>query len=228
MLALQVANLISDIGDDGIAFSFYLGPLSGLELLHCKQIVPVGARSELCPPFKSHMGEVENGYVSLTFRAAGDENHRHAFGLCRLEQLARRLDCLGAAFEDPLIEAARALRQYVARTIRHETEIVGEQIRPVGQRGLVDIENKRGPLRLGRVLFDIFLRRIEHSRDVDIVVFLVILKQQILDRTEIERRQRGWRNVVRNRGRARLRSRQYRTCRKRKRHDSGGCNQQIA
>jgi hypothetical protein len=45
-------------------------------------------------------------------------------------------------------------------------------------------------------LLDIFLRRCKHRRDVQIVVFLVILKQQILDRANIECPLRGFGNVI--------------------------------
>src|ERR1700738_2699605 len=42
--------------------------------------------------------------------------------------------------------------------------------------------------RVAFCLLDELLRRIEHRRDVNIVIFLVILEQQILDRADIERR----------------------------------------
>src|SRR6516164_6168325 len=196
MLALNVAHLIPDIGNDGVALGFDFRPFRALELLHRWQTVPGGARSELAPAFISRVIEVENGDVPLPVRTAGNENHRDALGLGCLEQLARRLDGSGAAFEDPLVEPARTSRQHLTRTISYEAKIIGDQIRPVGERGLVDIEHKRRLLRLVGVLLDISLRRFEHGRDVDVVVLLVILKQPILDRAEIERRLRGFGKVV--------------------------------
>ena len=55
MLALQVAHLISDIGDDRVALGFDLGPLCRFVRLHIGQIVAVGARSKLGPSIKSLM-----------------------------------------------------------------------------------------------------------------------------------------------------------------------------
>lgn len=135
--------------------------------------------------------------------------------LAALNNLRAGSMALALALEDQLVEAARACRQHIASPIRHETEIVGgEQIRPVAQRGLVDIEHERGLLYLVGVLLDISLRRFEHSCEVHIVVFLVIVAQQILDRAEIERPLlRIFGNVVFNRGRTRLRSGRHGICR---------------
>ena len=47
MIAIDVAHLVADIGDDGIPLGFDLGPLRGLVPLHFRQIVAIGARSEL-------------------------------------------------------------------------------------------------------------------------------------------------------------------------------------
>jgi hypothetical protein len=70
MLAVDVAHLIADIGDDGVALGFHLGPLSCLELLHGRQVVPVGARSELGPAFKARM--IEGSEWSGPFACAGE------------------------------------------------------------------------------------------------------------------------------------------------------------
>ena len=60
MLALNVAHLIPDIGNDGVALGFDFRPFGALELLHRWQTVPGGARSELAPAFISRAIEVEN------------------------------------------------------------------------------------------------------------------------------------------------------------------------
>ena len=57
---------------------------------------------------------------------------------------------------------------------------------------------------------------------------LVILKQPILDRAEIERLLRGFGKVVFDRGRTRLRSGQHRTCRNRERRHGGNGHHRIA
>ena len=65
MPAIEVAHLIADIGDDGVALGFDLDALRGLVTPAPLPIVPVGARSKLGPAFISHMVEVENGDVAL-------------------------------------------------------------------------------------------------------------------------------------------------------------------
>ncbi|SRR5713226_4140910 len=120
--------------------------LRGFVHLHREQIVPVGARSKLGPTFKSRMFEVENCRIPLLVGAAGNENQRDTVGPCRVEQFSRRLDRLGAELEDPLVEPATARRQHVATALGYETKIVGEQIRPIGKRRLVNIEHEREPL----------------------------------------------------------------------------------
>jgi hypothetical protein len=90
--------------------------------------------------------EVENGRIPLFVGAAGNENQRDAVGLCGVERFSRRLDRLGAGLEDPLVEPARARRQHVATALGYETKIVGEQVRPISKRRLVNIEHERGPL----------------------------------------------------------------------------------
>ena len=82
-------------------------------------------------------------------------------------------------------------------------------------------EHERGPLGAGCILLDEFLRRIEHRRDVNIVVFLVVLEQQILDRADIERRRRARGDVIFDRDRASRREGKVRSHRKR-RDDKGG------
>lgn len=227
MLALEVADLVPDIGNDRIALGLDLGPLRRFVLLHREQIVPVGACSKLGPTFISRMIEVENGGIPLLVGAAGNENQRDAVGPCRVEQFSRRLDWPGAGLEDPLIEPTRPRRQHVASAVGDETKIVGEQIRPIGQRRLVNIEHQRGPLRAGCILLDELLRRIEHRRDVDIVVFLVIFEQQILDRADIERRRRGCGNVILHRSRASVRGGESEVWRQRRRRDEASADQKI-
>ena len=129
----KVADLIADIGNDRVALGFDLGPLRRFVRLHVGQIVAVGPRSKLGPTIKSLMNEIENGRIPLSVRAAGNENHGDAVGLCGVEQLPRGFNRPGARFEDPLIEPARTRRQRIAGAIGHKTKIVGKQIRPVGQ-----------------------------------------------------------------------------------------------
>ena len=97
MTAIDVAHLISDIGDDDVALGLGLdlNPLRRLLFLH-RPVIPVGSRPKLGPAVKSRMIEIENGRIPLFVRAARNENHRDSIELCRLEQLPRRLDCLGA------------------------------------------------------------------------------------------------------------------------------------
>src|SRR5258707_5500884 len=108
MPAIDIAHLIPDIGDDGIALrlGLHLYPLRRLVFLH-RPVIPVGSRPKLGPAAKSRVIEIENGCVPQLVRPARNENHRDAVELRRLEQLPRRPDGLGARLEDPSIEPAR-------------------------------------------------------------------------------------------------------------------------
>src|SRR5260221_1168084 len=143
MPAIDIAHSIPDIGDDGIALrlGLHLYPLRRLVFLH-RPVIPVGSRPKLGPAAKSRMIEIENGRVPLLVRPACNENHRDAVELCRLEQLPRRLDGLGARLEDPSVEPAPTRRQHVSKAIGHEAEIMGRQNGPIGYGLYIGCESK--------------------------------------------------------------------------------------
>lgn len=72
--------------------------------------------------------------------AAGDEEDRDPLRFRHVEQFKCRLQRRRLGGELPLTLAARAVRQHRARAA---ADVVGEDLRPVRQRGLVDIEHDR-------------------------------------------------------------------------------------
>src|SRR5260370_41564616 len=102
MIAPHVAELVSNVGDDGVAFAFFeLGSLRCLELLHREQTIAVGPGTKLGPTFESRMVEVQDGGIALRVGSPGEEDHRDTLRLCRVERLQSRFKWLGAGLENP-------------------------------------------------------------------------------------------------------------------------------
>src|SRR6202795_1893764 len=102
MIAVHIAELVSNVGDDGVAFGFFdLGAIRRLELLHREQTIVIWPGTKLGPAFESRMVEVQYGGIALRVGSRSDEDHRDAPRPCRVEQLEGRFKGLGARLENP-------------------------------------------------------------------------------------------------------------------------------
>src|SRR5262249_10009315 len=168
--AVEVALLVADGRDDRVTCLRELATFLGLVGFDRGMWVIVGASDELGPAFAPGAVEIPQRRLPFPLAPAGDETHRHPSRFRRIDQIEGRDSRGRHAWEYPCLEAARAAWQPLAGAIRDEAEIVGLEIRPVGQRGFIDIENEGGLADLPSASLDIGARGSENRGDVGIVV----------------------------------------------------------
>ncbi len=149
----QVADLVADVGDDAVALGLDPGADRGLEIGGGGEVrALVGLQVELLPGRVADAAQVLLGGGALVLVAAGDEEDRDAELGRTLRQGQRRLDRRGGGQAVPGVVAAGAGGPAgaveAAGRVRQEGEAVGDDVRPVRDAGLVDVEDQ-GELRPG-------------------------------------------------------------------------------
>ena len=73
---VEIALLVADIGDDGVAFLLDALALSALERHDRVPVIVIGARTEPRPALESGAIEIPHRRLTLALAAAGDEEYR--------------------------------------------------------------------------------------------------------------------------------------------------------
>jgi hypothetical protein len=123
--------------------------------------------------------QIALGRFPLAFVAPGDEEHRHALCFRRVEEGKRGFDRRGPAQLFPGEDATRAIGQ-PAWAVADVAEIVGDELGPVRQRGLVDIEHERGARDLAGALLHMGLRGAGDRREIALIAAGVVIIARLL------------------------------------------------
>src|SRR3977135_3838601 len=108
--AFEIALLIADVGDYGVAFALDFLALPGLERLDGRGCVVVGPRIEPGPALETRCLQVPDGHSALAMPAAGDEENRNLLALQVIEESQRRRDRRSNGHVDPFVETTGFVR----------------------------------------------------------------------------------------------------------------------